>query len=202
MEGGIFYWCFWAAWVYITFILGRRNPYRLKLAVIVLSVLAFSTSHFRIGTIQVAWSGVLLLLFSYSFLAQAKVRYILYYSFCSLIISIAYCSFHLFEVFDPVWLLFKKEWMISICICYLTILLQKNISHRLVIAVSGTIQGDCLTAFIFNKLHISYAVAALSYLDICSLIMMLIGCWSLLEKAGVLLHHHLPTLDRNKHKSS
>ncbi len=202
MEGAVFYWVFWAIWVYVTFILDRQNPYRLKLAGIVLIAIIFSNSHFTFGRFEVAWSGLFLLLFAYSFLANEKYRVIIYHSICSLIVSIAYVSFHLFEIFDPVWIIFKKEWMISIGMSCLTIVLQKKVKGRLVIALSGTMQGEFLTAYILNKLQIPYSIAGFAYLDVCSLITALLVCWSILENASSFLQSHFPFLERTRQKSS
>ncbi|AZU63161.1 YphA family membrane protein [Neobacillus mesonae] len=202
MEGAVFFWFFWAVWVYATFLLEKKNPYRLKLAFIVLTVIIFSNHQFIFGRIEIAWSGLILLLFSYYFLANEKHQIIIYHSICSLIISIAYASFHLFEIFDPIWIIFKKEWMISICMWYLAILLQKNLKNRLIVAVSGTMQGEFLTAYILNKLQIPYAVGSFGYLDVCSLIAVLLISWSILENAGSFLQNYFPFLEKEKQKSS
>lgn len=202
MEGALFFWFFWAIWVYLTFILEKNNPYRLKLAVMILFVIILSNRSFFLGRIEIAWSGFILLLFSYSFISREQHRVILYHSICSLIISIAYVSFHLFEIFDPIWILFKKEWMISICMWYLAIILQKKLKGRLIIAVCGTMQGEFLTAFILNKLQIPYSVGAFAYLDVCSLIVVLLLSWSILENLGPFLQHHFPFLEKGKQKSS
>ncbi|GHH98172.1 YphA family membrane protein [Neobacillus kokaensis] len=202
MEGAVFFWFFWAVWVYVTFILEKQSPYRLKLAVIVLVVIIFSNSYFMVGRLQIAWSGLILLFFSYSFLVNEKHRIIIFHSICSLIISIAYASFHLFEIFDPIWIIFKKEWMISICMWYLAIVLQKKLKGRLIIAVSGTMQGEFLTAYILYKLQIPYTVGAFPYLDVCSLIAVLLVSWSILENAGTYLQNHFPFLEKEKQKSS
>ncbi|MCM3566775.1 hypothetical protein [Neobacillus mesonae] len=202
MEGSLFLWFFWSVWVFVTFLVDKKNPYRLKLAAILLIVIFLSNSYFSIGTIEITWSGLFLLLCSYFFISNEKVIIIIYHSICSLIISIAYVSFHLFEIFDPVWLIFKPEWMISICMWCLAVLLQKNLKSRIIIAVSGTLQGDFLTAFILGKLQIPYSVAAFAYLDVCSIIAALLICWSIIENAGAFLQNHIPFLEKAKQKSS
>ncbi|MBL4954124.1 hypothetical protein JK635_18315 [Neobacillus sp. YIM B02564] len=202
LEGAMFYWIFWIFWVYVTFMMEKSNQYRLKLAAIILIVIILSNSHLFLGRFEITWSGILLLLFSYFFIANEKFTAIIYYSICALIISIAYVSFHLFEIFDPIWVILKKEWLISIGMCFLTIILQKKLHGRIVIAVSGTMQGEFLTAFVLNKLHIPYSVGGFAYLDVCSLTSVLLVCWSLLENLGAFLQNQLQLYEKAKQKSS
>ncbi|WHY84458.1 hypothetical protein QNH39_17565 [Neobacillus novalis] len=202
MEGIMFYWICWAFWVYMTFILHKQNTYRLKMSIMVLTVIILSNYHFSIGSFELHASGIFLLVVSYVFYSQEKLGAIFYFFICSLIVSIAYVTFHLFEIFDPIWVIFKKEWMMGICFGYLAILLQKTLKGRLLIIVSGTMQGEFLYAYILNKLQFTYSVGALAYLDICSLIAALLAGWSFLENAGSIFQNHFHFFEKAKQKSS
>ena len=69
MEGALFYLIFWMFWVYITFMLTKQNPYRLKLAAIVLIIIIFSDRYITIGNDKIYLGGLFLLLFTYLFLS-------------------------------------------------------------------------------------------------------------------------------------
>lgn len=202
MEGAIFYWIYWMFWIYLTFFMEKQNPYRLKLTAIVLIVIIFSNYHFNIGSIELYSSGALLLVFSYMFLGQEKLYSLLYLFICSLIVSIAYVTFHLFEIFDPIWIIFKKEWMMGIVIAYLAILLQKTLKGRLLIVISGTMQGEFLYAFILSKYQFPYPIGSFAYLDACALTASLLAGWSFLENAGAILQNHFHFFEKGKQKSS
>ncbi|MGG1675127.1 hypothetical protein ACIFOT_05155 [Neobacillus sp. NRS-1170] len=202
MEGTMFYWIYWTFWVYLTFIMEKQNPYRLKLSAIVLIVIIFSNYHFFIGSMEIYSSGLILLIFSYLFLGQEKLGALLYLFVGSLIVSIAYVTFHLFEIFDPVWIIFKKEWMMGIVIGYLAILLQKNLKGRLLIVICGTMQGEFLYAFILSKYDFPYPIGAFAYLDACSLIAGLLASWSILENSGTIFQNHFHFFEKAKQKSS
>lgn len=202
MEGAAFYLIFWMFWVYLTFILPKDNPYRLRVAAAVLILIIFSNHHFSFGMVDVYGSGVVILGYSYLFISKEKQRVIIYLLICSLIITIAYVTFHLFEIFDPVWLIFKKEWMMGIGIGYLAIILQNTLKGRLLIIFSGTMQGELLYAYILNKFQFPHSIGDFAYLDVCALISAVTVGWSLLENAGAVLQNHFHFLEKTKQKSS
>jgi hypothetical protein len=202
LEGAIFYWVCWAFWIYFTFILDKQNPYRLKLASIVLSVLVLSNVKFSVGSFEIQASGLFMLVISYLFLSQEKRGAIIYFFICSFIVSIAYVTFHLFEIFDPIWIIFKKEWMMGIVLWYLAILLQKTLKGRLVIIFAGGMQGEILYAFILNKFEFPYLIGAFAYLDVSLLTALLLVGWSALENARTLLENHFHFFEKAKQKSS
>jgi hypothetical protein len=202
MEGSMFYWICWFYWVLFAFILNKQNPYRLKLSVAVLVIIAISNIHFMVAGIELYASGILLLVISYVLISREKRRAIIYYFICSFIITIAYVTFHLFELFDPVWIVFKKEWMMGICFCILSLLLQKHVKGRLLIIASGTMQGEILYAYFLSRYDIPYSIGSLAYLDVCLLTFMMITGWSALENAGSLFGNHFNYLGKTKQKSS
>ncbi|CAH2715728.1 hypothetical protein BACCIP111895_02912 [Neobacillus rhizosphaerae] len=202
MEGAMFYWICWSFWIYFTFILNKQNQYRFKLSAFVLIVLVVSNIQFMASGFEIHASGLFLLAVSYIFYSQEKLGAIIYYFICSFIVSIAYVTFHLFEIFDPIWIIFKKEWMMGICFGYLAILLQKTLKGRMLIIVSGTMQGEFLYAYILNKLQFPYSIGAFAYLDVCSLIVALLAGWSFFENAGSIFQTHFHFFEKGKQKSS
>jgi hypothetical protein len=202
LEGVIFYWSCWAFWIYLTFILEKQNPYRMKLAAIVLIALILSNIQFRVSEFEIQASGLFILGISYLFLGQEKRGAIIYYFICSFIISIAYVTFHLFEIFDPIWIIFNKEWMMGIILWCLAILLQKTLKGRLMIIFAGTMQGDILYAYILNKFQFPYLIGAFAYLDVCSITALLLVGWSTLENAGTIMQNHVHFFEKGKQKSS
>jgi hypothetical protein len=202
LEGAVFYWTFWLYWVYLTFFMRKNHAYRLRLAVMVLLAIIFSTSHFIIGPFDIYASGLLLLLFSYIILSQDKRGTIFYLCICSLIISIAYVTIQLFEIFDPIWMILNREWMMGIVISYLSLLLKKSLKGRLLIVVSGLVQGEFLYAYILQTLHLPYQIGTLAFLDVCSIIVAIVTGWWFLENAGAILQQHFHFTEKAKQKTS
>ena len=202
LEGAIFYWVFWGFWIYLTFILEKQNPYRLKLAAIVLIVIILSNVQFAVGEFEIQSSGLFMLSCCYLFISQEKRGALIYFFICSFTISIAYVTFHLFEIFDPIWIIFKKEWMMGITLWYLAILLQKTLKGRLLIVFAGAMQGEILYAFILNKFQFPYLIGTFAYFDVCSLTAVMLTGWSLLENAGSILQNQIHFFEKGKQKSS
>ncbi|WP_462412045.1 YphA family membrane protein [Neobacillus sp. Marseille-QA0830] len=202
MEDYVFYLVFWLFWVCLTFMVKKQNPFRLQLSAIILITIIFSNSYIFVGHYKIVLSGLFLLVTVYWLVRKEKLRSIIYLSVCSLILSISYITFQLFEIFDPIWIMFKRDWMLAIVIGYLSMLLQKTLRGRLVIVVSGTMQGDILYAYIVKRLDFPYEIGSMDYLNVLSLTALLLSGWSLLEHTGAVLQNAFHLQEKTKQKSS
>ncbi len=202
MDGYMFYWIFWLFWVYLTFIVNKQNPYRFKLSALILVTIIVSNSYLTIGQNKVFIGGIFLLVFAYWEISKQKLSAIIYLSICSLILSISYITFQLFEIFDPIWILFKREWMLAIIIGYLSMLLQKTLKRRLLMVVCGMMQGEIFYAYIVNRLEFPYEIGSFDYLNVLSLTALLLSGWNLLEHSGSVLQQLFHLQEKAKQKSS
>lgn len=202
MEGSMFYWIFWVFWVYITFFMQKQYLYRTKLAAFILIVIILSSVHFKVMNIEFYASGLVMLLLSYILFSKKKLASLLYAFICSFIITISYVTFHLFVIYDPVWVIFQKEWMLGVCLSCLAIFLQTSLKDRLLIIISGIIQGEILYAFYLRKFEFTYPIGSISSLDVSSLTVLLLVSWSILENAGPFFQNHFQLFEKGKQKSS
>jgi hypothetical protein len=202
LDGAMFYWVCWLYWVFLTFILDKKNPYRFRLSAFILTFIILANYHFTFGGFDLYTGGLFLLFISYAFTYKEKIKTLSYFFICSFIVTIAYVTFHLFEIFDPVWIIFNKDWMMGILICYLSILLQKGLKGRLLMVASGTMQGEILYAYILKKFDFPYPIGTLTYLDAFALTSILLVGWSLLENAGIYFENNFTLNQKGKQKSS
>jgi hypothetical protein len=202
LEGTMFYWICWMYWIILTFIFDKHNPFRFKLSITVLVMIILANIHFIVMGLDLYAGGLFLLVLVYVLIGREKRGAIIYFFICSFIVTIAYVTFHLFEIFDPIWIVFKKEWMMAICFTIIALLLQKNLRGRLLIIVSGTMQGELLYAYILSKYQFPYSIGSLAYLDVCLLISAILAGWSCLENAGSFFGNHFNLLGKAKQKSS
>jgi hypothetical protein len=196
----MFYWISWSIWVYLTFILKKENSYRRRLTTALLLVIILSNIHFPFWRFEINLSGLFLLIICYTAISGEKRKTIIYFYICSFIVSIAYVTFHLFEIFDPIWLIFKKEWMVGICIGYLSILLEKTVRGRLLIIISGTMQGEILYAYILSRYEFPYQIGSFAYLDACALTAALLLGWSCIEKFATFFENYFNIIEKEKQK--
>lgn len=202
MGGLSFLWISWAIWIFVTFFMKKQSPYRTKLAAALLGMIICSSFHFPIGGLDIYAGGLFALLFCYHLLAVEKKRTIIYFFICSYIVTAAYSALHLFEIYDPVLIIFNKDWMMAIILAYIVLILQKTLKGRLILLVSGTMQGEILLAIVVDKLSFNYPVGSFDYLDICAISSALILGWSFLENARIIFETHLIVNQSEKQKSS
>ncbi|SFA98350.1 hypothetical protein SAMN04488577_1971 [Bacillus sp. cl95] len=202
MEGILFYWISWSIWISATFILSKKNSIRTRLAVHILILIILSNYHVQLGNFQFYASGLYILLVAYASLRKERKRVILYLSVCSIIVAASYSSFHLYELFDPVWLFMKREWMLGILLCYLSILMQKKLKFRMIIVMTGAMQGDILNALLLSRHSLPYPIGGLSFLDVCATACSLIFLWSALEHSSKFFEQYLPFQEKGNQKSS
>lgn len=202
MEGSLFYFIFWAFWICLTFFIKKENPYRFKLSAAVLIIIILADVPFSIEKIQLNAGGLSLLLMVYMALRKESGKTLVYFYISSFIITIAYATFCLFEIFDPVWIIFKKEWMMGMILGYLSILLQKDLRGRLQVLISGSMQGDILYAYILSKHGFPYKIGAYAYLDAFALTAALLIAWTGIENMGMYFEQTFHVYSKGKQKSS
>ncbi|MEH7224265.1 hypothetical protein V7112_10715 [Bacillus sp. JJ1566] len=185
MDGAIFYWICWMAWVCSTFLM-KKNKERLFLSIMFLMTIILSPYYVVIGGIKLNCSILLIFFFCLKEISKRPKKQLLYLLICILTISLAYCSFLLFELFDPVWLLFNRNLMLGAALIYVTIMLLKDFRLRLAGLLIGAIQGDILFGFIIKNVNFPYEIGSFVFLDVISISFCFIFVWSSLE---ILLHH-------------
>jgi hypothetical protein len=202
MDGSLFYWSLWSIWVYLTFIMDKKHPRRFGMSACILVIIILSEVHFTVDNYHIYASGVFILALSYIILSREKNGALLYAIICSVIVTIAYVTFRIFEIFDPVWIIFPEIWMMGIGLFILVILLQNTLKGRLLVIISGTMHGEVCYALFLNRFQFSYPIGALGYFDICVLVTMLIFVWGFLENSGTVLQNQVRFSSKGKQKST
>lgn len=182
MEGTYFYWIAWMTWIICTFFMNKTKM-RLISAVLVLILIITSNYQTHIHNIMINFPLIILLLSGYYFLATKTAKEKVYLLICTITLTIAYCSFQLFELFDPIWLIFNRKWMFSILLVYLTLMLIKEPKSRLIGVTIGACQGDILYGFVLSEFRFSYEIGSLLFLDVVAISGFAIYIWSKLEGA-------------------
>ncbi|PLR82637.1 hypothetical protein CVD25_05275 [Bacillus canaveralius] len=202
MEGIIFYWISWLIWILATFFLKKENRYRFRISLAMLIAIMLSTAQFSLFGFSFYWAPVVLLLFVYWEIAKLKKGQLAYYIICALIVTLAYVSFLLFELFDPVWVLFDRKLMLGFIIVYLIVVLYEDIKMRICILLSGAFHGEVVFALIIKKLAINYKIGALEFLDLVALAAGVLLGWNGLKYAILLLEKTVSQFEREKQKTS
>ncbi|MEC1716751.1 YphA family membrane protein [Schinkia azotoformans] len=181
MEGIYFYWFSWIGWVITTFFM-KKGKVRTTLSFFILFMIIGGDITYHLTGYSIHAPFILLFFFSLVFIAKTKGFMQLYYLICSLIISIGYVCFHLFELFDPVWLIFDRKWMLSFVILYLILMLVKDPNHRLAVALMGICNGELLYSMILTKFFGGIEIGNFVFLDALAFNILFILIWNSFEK--------------------
>lgn len=200
MEGLIFYWISWMVWIMATFFMDRNNKYRFLLSSWILFFIMLSPWTLKIFNVETGIGGLFLLVSLYIFAGRLKKLSKLYFLFCAFILMMAYVTFHLFELFDPVWVIFSRNWMLSVLLVYLAVLLQKNRMLRLPLILLGGIQGEVLYALILNQFSFPYTIGSLAFLDIMAISVSISAVWIAVQWAVKYIEANFKHFEREKQK--
>lgn len=181
MEGIYFYWLGWMGWIWVTFLMDKKNPARKKLAVMILAAIFASSYHVNVLIFNVNLSAFVIACLIFYETKKMKLSEFLYLFTSAFIIMLAYTSFLLFELIDPVWILFDRKIMLAACGFYISLLLHKNQSRRLVSLVWGFLQGEILYAAVLWKFNFPYTISSLAFLDILISSVSMLIAWSTIE---------------------
>ncbi|MBT2642064.1 hypothetical protein J7I80_07500 [Bacillus sp. ISL-41] len=181
MEGLYFYWLAWIGWVWTTFFMNKNNPLRLKSAVILLAVILAAPYTVDVFIFEMHLSAVAIAFFIFLETRRKKTGSFLYLFLTSFIIMLAYTSFLMFELFDPIWVLFDRKIMLGAAGFYLAVLLHKERQDRILALISGFLQGDLLFSAILWKFDFPYAAASMGFMDLLFISLGLLLAWSAIE---------------------
>ncbi|WP_066294234.1 YphA family membrane protein [Bacillus sp. FJAT-29937] len=200
MEGLTFYWLAWFFWVIATFFLKKDSFIRIcsslwLLVLIIISPYSFFLFNYEITYVSILFAGTLLVIISR--FKRLTAAYVLLSSF---IVMIAYVCFHLFALFDPVWLIFPRKWMLALFMIVLAIVLHSNKMYRLITILFGSIQGEFLYAYILNKYSFPHVIGSNAYLDGIMLSAALLGAWSCFEYLTSFYEKHINQVEKEKGK--
>ena len=176
MEGIFFYWIAWMVWVYSTFMI-KKSRFRLMVSIIVLVIIIVSPYSIHLGIFEINVTIIAFLIICSALLVKKTTIQKVYLLVCTLTITIAYVSFLLFELFDPVWLFIDRKWMLAIILVYLASMLIKERKIRVACVVLGTSQGELLYGFILSHFRFEYVIGSMSYLDITAITSAVIVLW-------------------------
>jgi hypothetical protein len=200
MEGLYFLGLAWGIWIISTFWLRKNSKVRLPIASFMLLAIILSPFTFSIGEISVSYLSILIVTVVFLRVGYFSFRKKIYFFFTTLIVSIGYGAFLLFELFDPIWIFFKREWMLSILLAYLSVLIQTKLAWRISIILAGCIYGDIIYVFIIKRFSFPYTIGSLGLMDVLALSILFLFAWegvkisiSYLES----LYHHLEKEKQN-----
>jgi hypothetical protein len=182
MDGLFFYWVSWMVWVVFVFFFPKNFVIRVSLILHVLTVITLSRYCLYFGYMGIGAAGI------YSVVAvcicnrKLSLWRFMYLLICAFILALAYASFQLFSILDPVWVIVDFSWMVAILIHFLSLILFESLNTRISAIILGLFAGDCLVGSLLASHSLSYTIASFSYLDLVTMTMTISLGWAGIEQ--------------------
>lgn len=166
MEGFLFYWLGWTAWIVCTFLISKETPYRTPISAVLLLWIAFSQHTVSITpTWTVAVWTVIIWILCIWWVAKGNIKQTLFMVWGSLSLTLGYAAFKLISLYDPVWVFIDERWLLAICLVACSVLLSNNGATRAIFISLGMVQGDWLFGWILEKWRFGYTSGGTFLLD-------------------------------------
>lgn len=190
MEGIYFYWFFWIAWIYTTFLLEKTEK-RILISLVILLLIIFSNKHINVNDLLVNTTTLLCLLVGYLLVSRKKTGTLLYYLSVSLILTSSYVTFRLFQLYDPVWVMFHPTMKLALILLILIIILIREQSIRIGLLFLGVAQGEIVYTLFLNKIVPQPVLGQLESLDIIAITAGISFLWFGFEKMVAILDDYV-----------
>ncbi|PGT18753.1 hypothetical protein COC96_08585 [Bacillus cereus] len=184
MDGSTFYFVAWIGWIIVTFFM-KKDSIRWKLGACILIFIIFSPLHVTIVSFTVSVNALLLCIISFIGITLYSIWQKLYGLLSALIIAMLYTSFYLLEVYDPIWIVVDRLFLLSSVLVYASVLLNGDRILRLCSLYIGMLQGELLVTLIFRKLHFPYDYGSLAFFDIVAVSTFFMAILFWIAKASV-----------------
>lgn len=198
MSGYSFLLLFWAFWILSTFFMKKENA-RFKISAWLLTMIILFLPTFYIAGMKVSFASVFMLFTAYFIIIKEKKSTAAYSFLISNIVMLAFAGFQLMELYDPVWILFQRKWMLAVFIVYLISLLQKTLRLQIAVLLAGTVHGDFLYAIIVRRI-MEYHVVSPVTLDVVAISLACILLFHGLKEASVVFDQYFKQQEREKQK--
>ncbi|MBB6444714.1 YphA family membrane protein [Bacillus benzoevorans] len=200
MDGLLFYWIFWLGWVITTFFYRRDHPHRLTVSAWILGAVILASVTFNILGLQWNGAGLFFIVTVYLYIAGLQSKQALYFLLSSFILMVLTVSFLLFELFDPVWIIIERKWLLAVLVVYGTLLLHSDKNKRILSLLFGMVHGEIFYAYILKKFTFSYPISSPAFLDALALACVLVLTWNSLELITAFFNKYFQSVEKGKQK--
>lgn len=181
-----FYFLSWMGWIIVTFFF-PKSAIRTNMSILFLLVIAGSTTAVHIFGFSVTVSFLVLAVSAFILLVNTlKQKYLLQYlSICT--VAMAYVCFIIFEIYDPVWIIFDRTWLLSFIILYLSLLLFKAKRERFVFQLTGVLLGEILHSIVIDRIFSYSVMGSFEFLAVLALSTAGLCTWMIFETLTIQL---------------
>ncbi|WP_081415083.1 YphA family membrane protein [Ectobacillus panaciterrae] len=165
MEGSYFYFFSWCGWIIATFWM-KKDRMRLFAAMSILLIIIGSHTYVFIGMFQISVSYLTIMGVCFLGLSRSGWWQIVYGIMSAAIIAMLYAVFHMIELYDPVWIMMDRTWLLSAVLVYAVLLLIRKPVNRIFVICIGAVQGEAMLAIVLQTFGFHNEIGAPAFLDV------------------------------------
>ncbi|OZM57260.1 hypothetical protein CIB95_07290 [Lottiidibacillus patelloidae] len=168
IDGILFLWLAWIIWVVATFLF-RRSKERYLITVVALLSIIFSHTYVELPYLTINIAMLFLMLLGCYIVAKSTILQRCYLFIVSSILMMAYVAILAIHLFDPVWFLLNKKFVIVILCSFILLLLCRDMKQGLAVLFIGVNVGDIIFSLVIYNIHLVTFQQPLFALDVISL---------------------------------
>jgi len=200
MEGNMFYLFAWILWLIPTFFMEKENKNRLKYACILMTAMILYPYHFSFMGLEVSVLLFVQLMSAFIYTSRLKLSQQLYTVLTSFMIMLAYCSFQLLSILDPVWLLIDKGVLLSAMLVILSVMLHRNIACQILMMIIGSSVGEVLYGYMLHYYNMHLEIGSPAFFDSLLLCISSITAWNIAKAFLAKWEQQIYLIEKEKQK--
>lgn len=187
MDGLFFYWIVWIALVWTMFFVPKTDSNRLTILLQLLIIVVLTRYQLMIFSYSVQLSGLYVFFLMCFVLRNLSIFEIVRLLVHCFIIALAYSTFQLYALLDPIWVILNPIYLHGLILNYLVLLLERNGKRRVAVLILGMIIGDLVYAGLLTHQTITYRALSFGWHDTITFALLVQFAWSYLEYLSKLL---------------
>ncbi|HZH60597.1 MAG TPA: hypothetical protein VEY70_13675 [Metabacillus sp.] len=195
MEGIIFYWIMWLAWIVTTFMMDKKKN-RLKISIFILVSILLSKWLLVVSTYSINVTLLLFLFLGYYLAVNEKKFKVVSFYLISLTITFAYAGIMLFRIYDPVWFIIDFRFIISGIISVLAIYLGRTTVQQFSLYLIAICQGEFLYWIVLGQFHEVITFGTAAFLDMLSIGCFMIYLWLVIQQLIIVIENTILKLQK------
>lgn len=163
MEGYVFLWSCWFLFILLTCFYHKHVPAAFIYHLLI--VIFLSPFFIPVNIWEVNLAVLYVLGTAVYYCGKLPMKSLIYVVFCCFIIAFAKASYILYGLLEPLWYMWAPEWIGTILLVYLSVMLHKQHMQRMLLFVLGIVISDVLLTYAYARSWLAFQPFSLELLD-------------------------------------
>jgi hypothetical protein len=184
VEGILFYAIAWCGWIIETFFMDKSVE-RTWRAFFILVLIISSCSYITVASLQISASCIFLVVGVLWQLSSKGWWSAFYLILCAGSLGMLYAVFHIIEIYDPVWIVIERTWLLSALLVYIICLIARQTGTRILVLCFGGVLGELLLGIFLYPIGFHQEIGSPGFLDVIACAFASICCIHCVKKCFI-----------------